>query len=66
MKRSPLNTKLIKCSHREACVLLWNVLREYMKNETREERIKRYEMFRDVFGNGRIDDKNDIRLPGNN
>ena len=46
MKRSPLNPKLIKCSHREACVLLGNVLREYMKNETREERIKRYERFR--------------------
>ena len=46
MKRAPLNPKPIKCSHREACVLLGNVLREYMKNETREERIKRYERFR--------------------
>ena len=46
MTRSQLNPKLIKCSHREAYVLLGNVLREYMKNETREERIKRYEIFR--------------------
>ena len=46
MTRSQLNQKPIKCSHREACVLIGNVLREYMKNETREERIKRYERFR--------------------
>ena len=46
MTRSPLNLKPIKLSHREACVLLGNVLREYIKNETREERIKRYERFR--------------------
>ena len=46
MTRSQLNPKPIKYSHREACVLLGNVLREYMKNETREERIKRYEIFR--------------------
>lgn len=59
MKRSPLNPKLIKCSHRKACVLLGNVLREYMKNETREERIKRYEMFRKA--NNKITVKQDIR-----
>ena len=46
MKRSQLNPKPIKYSHREACVLLGNVLRDYMKNETREERIKRYDRFR--------------------
>ena len=46
MTRSQLNIKPIKCSHHEACVLLGNVLRDYMKNETREERIKRYERFR--------------------
>ena len=46
MKRSQLNLKPIKLSHCEACVFLGNVLREYMKNETREERIKRYERFR--------------------
>ena len=59
MKRSPLNPKPIKCSHREACVLLGNVLREYMKNETREERIKRYERFRTA--NNKITVKQDIR-----
>lgn len=59
MKRSQLNLKLIKCSHREACVLLGNVLREYMKNETREERIKRYERFRKA--NKKITVKQDIR-----
>lgn len=59
MKRSPLNTKPIKCSHRKACVLLCNVLREYMKNETREERIKRYERFRKA--NKKITAKQDIR-----
>ena len=59
MTRSQLNPKLIKCSHREACVLLGNVLREYMKNETREERIKRYEMFRTA--NKKITVKQDIR-----
>lgn len=59
MKRSPLNIKPIKCSHREACVLLWNVLRDYMKNETREERIKRYERFRTA--NKKITVKQDIR-----
>lgn len=46
MTRSPLNLKPIKLSHCEACVLLGNVLGEYLKNETREERIKRYERFR--------------------
>ena len=46
MTRSQLNLKPIKCSHSKACVLLGNVLREYMKNETREEMIKRYERFR--------------------
>ena len=59
MKLSPLNPKLIKCSHRKACVLLGNVLREYMKNETREERIKRYERFRKA--NKKITVKQDIR-----
>ena len=59
MKLSPLNSKPIKCSHREACVLLGNVLREYMKNETREERIKRYEMFRKA--NKKITAKQDVR-----
>ena len=46
MTRSQLNPKPIKLSHCEACVLLRNVLRDYMKNETREERIKRYDRFR--------------------
>lgn len=46
MKQSPLNPKPIKLSHCEACVFLGNALREYLKNETREERIKRYERFR--------------------
>ena len=59
MKLPQLNSKPIKCSHREACVLLGNVLREYMKNETREERIKRYEMFRKA--NNKITAKQDIR-----
>ena len=59
MTRSQLNPKPIKCSHREACVLLGNVLREYMKNETREERIKRYERFRTA--NKKIIVKQDIR-----
>ena len=59
MTRSQLNLKPIKCSHREACVLLGNVLREYMKNETREERIKRYERFRKA--NKKITVKQDIR-----
>ena len=59
MTRSYLNQKPIKCSHREACVLLGNVLREYMKNETREERIKRYERFRKA--NKKITVKQDIR-----
>ena len=59
MTRSQLNLKPIKCSHREACVLLGNVLREYMKNETREERIKRYERFRTA--NKKITVKQDIR-----
>ena len=57
--RSLLNPKQIKCSHSEACVLLGNVLREYMKNETREERIKRYERFRTA--NKKITVKQDIR-----
>ena len=59
MTRSQLNPKPIKCSHSEACVLLGNVLREYMKNETREERIKRYERFRTA--NKKITVKQDIR-----
>lgn len=59
MTRSPLNPKPIKLSHSEACVLLGNVLREYMKNETREERIKRYERFRTA--NKKITVKQDIR-----
>ena len=59
MKLQPLNTKPIKCSHREACVLLGNILREYIKNETREERIKRYERFRKA--NKKITVKQDIR-----
>lgn len=59
MKLSPLNPKPIKCSHRKACVLLCNVLREYMKNETREEMIKRYERFRKA--NKKITVKQDIR-----
>ena len=59
MTRSQLNLKPIKCSHCEACVLLVNVLREYMKNETREERIKRYERFRTA--NKKITVKQDIR-----
>ena len=59
MTRSQLNPKPIKYSHREACVLLGNVLREYMKNETREERIKRYERFRTA--NKKITVKQDIR-----
>ena len=59
MTRSQLNLKPIKYSHREACVLLGNVLREYMKNETREERIKRYEIFRTA--NKKITVKQDIR-----
>lgn len=59
MTRSLLNPKLIKCSHRKACVLLGKVLRDYMKNETREERIKRYEMFRKE--NKKITAKQDIR-----
>ena len=59
MTRSQLNPKPIKYSHREACVLLGNVLREYMKNETREERIKRYEIFRTA--NKKITVKQDIR-----
>ena len=46
MKQSPLNPKPIKLSHCEACVFLGNALREYLKNETREEKIKRYERFR--------------------
>nr|DAR41873.1 MAG TPA: hypothetical protein [Bacteriophage sp.] len=46
MRRSPLNPKPIKLSHCEACVFLGNALREYFKNETREERIKRYGRFR--------------------
>ena len=46
MKLSPLNPKPIKLSHCKACVFLGNALREYLKNETREERIKRYESFR--------------------
>lgn len=46
MKQSPLNPKPIKLSHCEACVFLGNALREYFKNETREERIKRYGRFR--------------------
>lgn len=58
MNRSPLNPKLIKYSHREACVLLGNVLRDYMKNETREERIKRYYRFRTA--NKKITVKQDI------
>ena len=59
MTRSPLKPKLIKCSHHEACVLLGNVLREYMKNETREERIKRYDRFRTA--NNKITAKQDVR-----
>ena len=59
MTRSPLNPKPIKCSHREACILLGNVLRDYMKNETREERIKRYERFRTA--NKKITAKQDVR-----
>ena len=59
MTRSPLNPKPIKCSHSKACVLLGNVLRDYMKNETREERIKRYERFRTA--NKKITVKQDIR-----
>ena len=59
MAISQLNQKPIKYSHREACVLLGNVLREYMKNETREERIKRYERFRTA--NKKITVKQDIR-----
>lgn len=45
MKQSPLNPKPIKLSHCGACVFLGNALREYLKNETREERIKRHERF---------------------
>ena len=59
MTRSQLNPKPIKLSHFEACVLLGNVLREYMKNETGEERIKRYERFRTA--NKKITVKQDIR-----
>ena len=59
MKRSQLNPKPIKYSHSEACALLGNVLRDYMKNETREERIKRYERFRTA--NKKITVKQDIR-----
>ena len=59
MTRSRLNQKPIKLSHCEACVLLGNVLREYMKNETREERIKRYERFRKA--NKKITAKQNIR-----
>lgn len=59
MTRSQLNPKPIKLSHCEACVLLWNVLREYMKNETREEKIKRYERFRKA--NKKIIVKQNIR-----
>ena len=59
MTRSQLNPKPIKGSQREACILLGNVLREYMKNETREERIKRYERFRTA--NKKITVKQDIR-----
>ena len=59
MTRSQLNPKPIKLSHCEACVLLGNVLRDYMKNETREERIKRYERFRTA--NKKITVKQDIR-----
>ena len=40
MRRSPLNPKPIKLSHYEACVFLGNALREYFKNETRDEETK--------------------------
>ena len=40
MKQSPLNPKPIKCTLEEAYALMAGVIKEYLQNETIEERIK--------------------------
>ena len=41
MKRSPLNPKPIICAPSEAAIIIGRFIREYLKNETKEEEHRR-------------------------
>ncbi len=46
MKRSPFNIKPIICAPSEAAIIIGKAIREYLKNETADEVVKRYDNFK--------------------